>query len=297
MGFWGILAVTVTIVTLLTLILAYFFPKPILRRLGDYLTGGEAYAPSESATVTGNVTLYRANADHPAAALAVVFLGGCGFYCEPAHTYGFMNALHAEIGSECDLLTFVYPTRFEFTIHQTMLAINETLRPYLSYGTIHAVGISFGALLAGAFMQKERSANAAGTMQVPAIGMRFATLTTIGGLFESRLDVPLLTGILRHMVLAHTPGLEHYTCYGLLDVPKLVISSAGDFMSPLSAKFIRTERCQAKMFASSSAAHGFFRFVNLEESRETVRLIAEFIRQNKRPDAATIVVGDSVVGG
>jgi hypothetical protein len=293
MGFWGILAVTVTIAILLTLILAYFYPRPILRRLGDYLTGGAVYAPTTAATVTGNVTLYRANVDQPAAALMVVFLGGCGFYCEPAHNYSFLNALHAEIGTDCDLMTFVYPTRFEYTIPQTMLAINEVLRPFLSYGTIHAVGISFGALLAGAFMQKERSASAASQMQIPAIGMRFATLTTIGGLFESQLDVPLLTGILRHMVLRHTPGLEHYTCYGLLGVPKLVISSAGDFMSPLSAKFIRTERCQAKMFSSSAATHGFFRYVNMEEARETIQLMAEFIRKNQRPAVPAIaVVGD-----
>lgn len=299
MNFGGLLALVLTLVIVLLLVGVYLYPDPIQRGIGRCMSGGVSYEPNEHVTTTaeGDI-LYRRRRDQPAESLAVVFLGGGGFYCNPKHSYGFLNRLHDAIGERFDLLTFIYPTRFNHTVRDSMLAINGILARYKSlYGSTHAVGISFGALLAGTFHQKELSERKAQTLQVPQIGLRFASFSAIGGFFEVDLRSSLLTALFRWAIMRGTPAIEQYGCFGLPEtLPKLAFSSRGDFLLAHTLKFAASETCQSKVFESSGLTHSYFQYPNLPEARETIALLAQFLLEQHAAEERRFEVATAALG-
>lgn len=266
------------------------------------------YAPHEAAQVTPKYTLYRQRRkrQHYRAAAAaadddtqyiltknliVCFVGGAMMTSSRKCVYGALNYLYEHLTlqqqpkhgrrskNNYDILVFKYPVRFESTLHQSMLSINETLSQFTHYERVHAIGFSVGAMLAGAFHQKESNKTIAETMKIPQIGMTFTTFVGICGLYETTFAAEILTKLFKFYILSKTPSAHNYTCYGM-NIPRLIISSTSDFLFPQSSKFIQEQPVAYKIYQSQTLPHSFPQYINLPEARDALNRIIAFIRQN-----------------
>lgn len=170
--------------------------------------------------------------------LIVVFIGGALVTCEPRNVYGFCNDLYREMNGQFEIVVFRYPVRFRYSLHEIMLHINDTLRNFVHYNHVHAIGISIGALLAGAFYNKEIDRKAADEMKLSQIGMRFESFTGICGVYECRFEASLINRLFRFYILRNTPGIEYYTCFRMTAIPVFIISSTSDFLLEQTRRFI-----------------------------------------------------------
>lgn len=170
--------------------------------------------------------------------LIVVFIGGALVTCEPRNIYGFCNDLFRELDGQFEIVVFRYPVRFRYSLHEIMSHINDTLRNFVHYNHVHAIGISIGALLAGAFHNKEVDRKVADEMKLPQIGMRFESFIGVCGVYECRFDASLINRLFRFYILRNTPGMEHYTCFRMTTIPVLIISSTSDFLLEQTRRFI-----------------------------------------------------------
>lgn len=270
---------TILISVLVIILLAWvvFYPEPIKYVL-TALYPGQDYAPNENAKRIANTTLYSSpNSSHDK--LVVVFIGGSGLYSRMDNFYGFSNKLNEMLGDEYDILLFEYPVRFKNTILDSMIAINKVLVDYIHYKTVHAIGISFGALLAGAFYQKEATLTKSIAMKVPQIGIKFTTLSVLSGVFECKFNADLMTKLFNFYIMRGTPSTINYTCYGI-PIPKLAISANTDFLVAQTVKFIQHEQCESKIYKSQSLPHAFCQHINLDEAIDSIKLVSNFIVKN-----------------
>lgn len=274
MGVGVIFSILVSILILSVLVLIVLFPEPI-KPLISALVPNIEYQQNDNAKLIGKTTLYsNPTSNHDK--LIVVFIGGCGLFSNRNNFYGMTNVMNELMGSNYDILLFEYPVRFKNTILETMLAINKILVDYIHYTTIHAVGVSFGSLLAGAFCQKEAFISKALAMKVPQIGMRFASLSAVSGVLDCSFSAQLMTSLFNFYIMRNTPGILNYTCYGL-QIPRLVISATTDFLVAQTTRFIQNEVGQYKIYNSKNLPHAFIQYINLEEAIDAIGRIRDFI--------------------
>lgn len=273
-----IFAIVITVVTLVIMAALIFRPTPI-KYLINRLHTSVSYDPAKTAKITSKYTLYtRPTSKHDK--LIVVFIGGCGLFSQLNSIYGITNWLDNRLGNEheYDVVTFNYPTRFQHTVLDSMLSINKSLLDFVHYPNVHVIGVSFGALLAGAFYHKESSLEISKNMRVPQIGLKFKSFTALSGLFEVNFNAKFLTTLVDYYIMKNVPSKENYTCYNM-KLPKFAVSAVSDFLVAQTVKFCSTERehTQCKVYDSTSLPHAFPQFLNLTESMETLEMVAVFI--------------------
>lgn len=273
---WSIFTLILSIVLFCLIVYIIIIPFPlkyIIRRINPKSN----YPPNSNATITANYTLYS-NEGSTHNRLIVVFIGGALLTCEVANSYGLCNYLNEKLGKDYDILLFNYPVRFKNTLHETMLAINAKLTNFVHYDDVHAIGISFGALLAGAFYNKEYSKMASRKMAIPQIGMLFRSLTAFSGLFETKFNASILTTLFKFYIMRKTKSILDYTCYGL-PVPKLIINSKSDFLLAQTMKMAESEQCEVHIYESTILPHPFVQFINLAEATDALDRFVKFIRR------------------
>lgn len=279
---WSFLGLFITVIIIVVVVYFIINPTPVTLLL-DKLNPGVIYKANSNALVNTDYTLYSdPKSTHEQ--LVIVFIGGAGLFSTVSNVYGLTNELNEQLGPTYDILTFNYPTRYKYTIQQTMLAINEKLKNYITYTKIHVIGISFGALLAGAFFHKEAHSEISTQMGVPQIGMHFKSFIILSGLMETKFNSILLEKIFQMYILRGTPGIQHYSCYGI-KVPKFVISAKSDFLLAQSMKFIESEHCEYKMYESTILPHAFAQLIHLDNSKDSIQRMVKFIETHNNIDS------------
>lgn len=278
-----IISTILSLVALGLLIWLVIVPTP-LKIVVDAICPSVKYAPNSNALVNANYTFYS-NHGSKHDKLVIVFLGGSLLFSNILTIYGITNLLNEKFGNSYDIVTFSYPTRFKYTVRDALLSINKSLADFINYDTIHAVGISVGALLAGAFYQKEKFKVNSDAMQVPQIGIQFKTFSALSGVFETKFNASILTALFKFYIMRNTPSLLKYTCYGM-NIPKLIICAKSDFLLAQTVKFIRHEPCEYHIYESplSLLPHAFSQFINLPEARDSIDRIVTFINKNDKLD-------------
>lgn len=278
MGVFGTLfSILISLIVLAIIIWYVLYPEPIKYVLLARQPGPK-YEANANATKTATSTLYS-SPESKHETLVVIFIGGGALFSDMSSCYGFANQLNENLGPEYDILVFQYPVRFKHTVLDAMLATNKILMNYIHYKTVHAVGISFGSILAGAFYQKETALLKSTAMKVPQIGMKFSTLSMLSGLVECEFNVDLLTKLFKFYIMRGTPGLKYYTCYGL-PIPKFLASANTDFLISQTAKFIQQEHCEYKIYQSKTLTHAFCQYMNLDEALDVNKRVSDFIKNN-----------------
>jgi len=274
---WNIFSIVLTIILVIALIWFIINPIPV-KYVFSYFAPKTIFQPNGNHTATKDYTLYtNTNSKHDK--LVVIIPGGAGLLNGIDNLYGFMNMLNENLGDGFDILTFSYPVRFKHTIHDSMLMMNRVLEQFLHYDQVHAIGISFGALLIGAFYNKEENTQASQQMNLPKIGMRFKSFVGVCGMYEPFFNIDLISWLFKVYIMRNTLGLKRYTCYGM-SIPRLIISADSDFLVAQSSKFIKTEPCESKIYTSHTLPHAFPQYINLSEAKESIVNISKFIIKN-----------------
>lgn len=268
--------IIITILILVGIIYTIIIPWPA-KLICRYYSPDIVYEKNENANVTSKYTLYTSTGSKHDK-LVIVFPGGAGLFSELNNVYGLMNTLNTHLGSDYDILTFSYPTRFKSTIQQSMLAINTILLEFIHYTEIHAIGISFGCLLAGAFYQKESHLRISSMMSVPQIGMKFNSFVGICGIYDTRFNSSIITWLFRTYIMHKTNALKYYSCYNM-NIPKYIVSAKSDFLVAHAVKFIKSEQSEYQIYDTRLLPHAFPQFLNLNEARETLDKISAFIKK------------------
>ncbi|KAI5630646.1 OrNVorf47-like-3 [Venturia canescens] len=266
-----------TILSLLCVILIVLFiisPAPLKKSMEQYILAGE----SDPATNTKVEDLYTLYSRPNNKKLFVWFQGGAFLLNNRKTSYGILNALNDAL-IEFDILVFDYPLRFSYSVHDAMLATNKILDQFHGYNEYYAAGYSAGALLMGAFMQKELNKEIARKMDVPVIGIQFKAIIGICGLYQTEFDSTLLTSLFQFYIMRGTPNKKLYSCYGL-SVPTLVIGATAEFLYTQTKKFTKSTGCKLKVFQDTSLPHEFPLMLEFPETKESVESMIEFLRAN-----------------
>lgn len=277
-----LVSVIVSVVVLTLLVWLIITPAP-LKYIFAAAFPTIDYSPNANAKVTKDYTLY-ANPKSKGEKLIIVFIGGSGLYSKIENIYGFTNTLNEKLNEDYDIVTFKYPVRFTHTVLDAMLSINNTLSKFLHYKEYHAVGISFGALLAGAFYQKEHFKEASIAMRVKQIGIHFKSFSGLSGMYETSFNVELLTRMFDFYIMRNTPGKAWYTCYNMaiykdVGLPKLAISAESDFLVAQTLKFLLTEASSSKIYKSQTLPHSFSQLIHLPEALNSIDRVIAHIKK------------------
>jgi hypothetical protein len=281
------------ICVVLLIILAYYVINPSPLKLIVLKTFAEAnYTPNQNAEILNLYTIYKSpkpptpsnninylHRDTSNKNLIVMFVGGAFLFGDCRNVLGIGNYLNDLFKERYDIVTFDYPVRFKYTLKDTMLHINKVLINFIMYENIHVVSISAGTLLAGAFYRKEQDINVSRRMQIPQIGIRFKSFIGLSGLYETTFNSDVLTSLFRFYIMRGTPGIEHYTCFGI-DLPKLIITATSDFLFAQSVKFIQNEsNVEHEIYRNKHLPHAFMQLMNLDESQKSMTQIYNFIER------------------
>lgn len=279
-----IISTVISLGILVLLVWFVMYPAPV-KLILDRVFPTVEYKANANAQQRPRFTRW-ANTPSKRDALVVIFIGGAGLFSKVNTIYGFANMLNEQIGATHDIVTFNYPVRFKNTVYDAMLDINETLTQFLrEYGNLykhfHAVGISFGALLAGAFYNKEDSIAKSREMKVKRLGLKFESFVGINGLFDANFNVKIFDKLFKYYIMKGTPALHNYNCDDMV-IPKFVISSKSDFLLTQSIGFIRRSRTSNLQFHiyDKSIPHTFPQLTHLEEARDCIKRVAAFIVSN-----------------
>lgn len=274
MDAWKLLSIILSLAILISLIYFLYAPTQI-KYLFKIKFPRIDYVCNANGQIFDNYTLYAAQ-QQPADNLLIVFIGGAALYSRVQTIYGFTNELYDRIGEKFDILTFSYPVRFKNTVRDMLIYINAILQKFLHYKNVHACGISFGTLLAGAFIKKEGSLQASKKMQVPQIGMNVKSLSGFSGLYGTKFNSQLLTNLFKFYVMRQTPGIEYYSCYNLA-IPTLAISSSSDFLVAQTFRFAKREGSEVKIFQAPYLRHAFVQVITLDEAKQALDMLAKFL--------------------
>lgn len=259
------------------------FVKPLVRKLFKAPT----YKLGPGGIINGNVVTYTRDGNRKA---IIVFIGGAFLFNNLDTHYGFTNELFAQIRNDYDVIVVRYPVRYNTnfgnlikfrltnTMRDMMLSINESLTPFaMKYDVFHAISFSAGALLSGTFAHKEQDPKYANSIKVPAIGVRFKTMSIYCGLYETVFSSDALTKLFTFYVGRNTPSEKNYSCYNL-DIPKYVVSTTNDILYTQTAKYMKLEpKVTYRIFNKKKLAHVFPQIIDMEETKlileETIRFI------------------------
>lgn len=268
----------ISIVILIFIIWVVIVPSPI-KYIISFIYPSINYDVNSNAKITKKYTIYR-NPRSNNTNIIVVFIGVGGVYCKLDSVYGLTNCLNERLGNEFDIITFNYPVRFKYSILDAMESINNSLIGLSkTYKNIHAIGISFGALLAGAFYNKEQSLDISLKMKIKRIGINFKSFIGLCGLYETNFNNSLLTNLFNFYIMRNTPYIRKYTCFEM-QIPRLIMSATSDLLINQTYKYIRTENVKSKIYKSKTLPHGFFQFVNSSESQDAIENMIVFIKDN-----------------
>lgn len=270
-----ILALILLVVIVYTLIRPTVL-KPLIYRLA---ISGE-YEPLPLADVQTDYTLYTTkNSNTKQRELIVVLIGGAFLIRSMKSYYGVANYLYTAMSDAYDVAVLQYPVRFSHTVRDAILSINETLTKIaLSYRACHMIGFSAGALLAGTFIRKEVDAQLAKSLQVPQIGLRVASMTSVCGLLYTMFSNDLLNLLFQFYIMRNTPSAKSYHAQSL-NVPTLVVTSRQDILYNQSMRYAQSEPCEVKI-VNGKLIHMFVQLINLEEARECLDVIMKFIKKS-----------------
>lgn len=274
MEYFGIISVIVSLLLLALVIWLVITPTPVKYILSRTFTYSP-YMANANATITERYTLYK-SATSQLQNLIIVFIGGGFLYSSVTNIYGITNYLNEKFQNDYDILTFAYPVRFKHTIHSAMLVINEILKDFINYEHVHAIGVSAGTLLAGAFYQKETHPEKATAMKIPQIGMHFKSFIGLSGIYEPVFNSKVVSGLFKFYIMRNTPSIKHYTCYRM-GIAKLVISAQSDFLLAQTSKYIQTEPNDNHIYPSTTLPHAFSQLINLDEARDSLDRVYDFI--------------------
>lgn len=282
---WTFISIFISIILLIAIIRIIIVPTPVKYVLSQFYPS-IIEKENSNAKVDDKYTLYT-NLGSSHKNLIVVFFGGGGISCKLNSIYGFTNKLNDLLGNEFDIVTFDYPVRFQHRIWDAMNSINTSLIGFnKSYTNIHAIGISFGALLAGAFYQKEESLDVSEKMNIERIGIHFKSFIGLSGLYETTPNDSFLTKLFNFYIMRNTPAVKKYTCFGM-ELPRLIMSATSDFLINQTYKYIDTEDVQFKIYESETLPHAFFQIVDLPESKKAIERMIVFIKANTTSDQSS----------
>lgn len=274
MDVWTLISTLLSIIIIGLTIWMIITPAP-LKLILNKIYFQDDYNANVNANVTPDYTLYSMpNSKHDK--LIVIFVGGAFLFSIVSNVYGIMNVLNEKLTDKYDILTFSYPVRFKYTLKDSLIGINKILSQFVHYPVVHAVGVSAGVLLAGAFYQKESNLTVAQQMQVPQIGMQFKSFCGLSGIYETKLNTDLLTTLFDFYIMRNTPSKLKYTCYNM-PIPKYVISAKSDFLLAQTVKYAQNEPCQYHIYDSLTLPHAFSQLINLPEALDSLDRISQFI--------------------
>lgn len=275
--FWFVLSIIITIAFIVCFV--YFIVNPIpLKFICRCYIPDVAYEPNKNANIDNRYSFYtnpnKANSNN----LVVVFPGGAGLFSELNNIYGLTNTLNENLGPDYDILALKYPVRFKSTIQESLIEINDILLQFIHYDNVHAIGVSFGALLIGAFYHKEMSMEAARSMGLAQIGMKFKSFVGICGMYDVKFNAKLITWLFEMYIMRGTPGIKRYTCYNMT-IPRYVVSAKSDFLLAQTSQYIQNEELtKYKVYDSTTLPHAFPQYINFPEAIEVLQEIATFIK-------------------
>lgn len=256
-----------------TICILYIIWKPnILKKVLNVIPEYE-YDLNEYGVELENYTLYHRENNKK---LLVFFNGGAFIYSNRKNTYGLLNELSTLL-KEYDILTFDYPVRFDFTIKETMLNINETLKKFLNYESYYGLSESAGSLLLGTFCLKESNLDFSKKIEIPQIGINFKCFIGITGVFSIDFNNRILNNLFKIYIMRNTPNLKLYSAFNL-NIPRLIISNKYDFLFTQTENFLQNQPSSYKIFENELLPHTFI-FSNIyKETSESIQLIFNFLK-------------------
>ncbi|KAI5630645.1 OrNVorf47-like-2 [Venturia canescens] len=276
MTLWYFVNIILTLILIILSVVFIIIPAPMKTSLKDFTLVASESDPATNAEVKDLYTLYSRPNNKK---LLVWFQGGAFLLNNRKTSYGILNALNDAL-IEFDVLVFDYPLRFSHSVHDAMLATNKILEQFYAYDEYYAAGFSVGALLMGAFMQKELNKEIARKVDVPVIGIQFKAIISLCGVYSMKFDCLLLNLISRLYIMRGTPNPHLYSYHGLLSVPLLVISATSEFLYTETYKFTKSTACELKVFRGALLPHEFPLMLEFPETKESIESVIEFLRAN-----------------
>lgn len=257
-----------------------------LRKRSTALT--ETTTKSATKTTTDTESVIETSSVPKKKALICVFIGGAFMFCHRKQVYGMINECFKRM-PDFDIAILNYPTRFKYTLTQTLLSINksiEKLTKDVKYSKILGLGNSAGVLLMGAFQHKELNKTISEKIKVPQINVQFDAMVSVCGLLSPNFDNPLVRRLFSFYMTRGTEHSELYTFFGLNSIPKLLISSEDDFLVYQTRRYVELEPCEYYI-AKKGLHHNFLAWTNLEESQKMFNLIAAFFKKQFKSDISS----------
>lgn len=272
-----------TLAVILALVSLVLIPAPFKPLLFDTYIPPQYYMLAANAKEYDYYTVYTGANELYKRDLLVWFNGGGFLYSDRKTSYGLLNELSRNL-PEFDVLVFDYPVRFRHTVHEAMIAVNKALSEtkVRRYDNYYAGGMSAGTLLMGTFQSKETTPAVADKIRVPAIGIKFKAMVGVCGLYRSTFDNGLLNALFRFYIMRGTPAAELYSCYGLTDTPKLVISATTEYLYSQTYRFVALEPCDSKVYTNDLLTHSFPLLNNCPEAQDTVQRITAFVKKHSQ---------------
>lgn len=215
--------------------------------------------------------------------LLVWFNGGAFLKTDRRSSFGVLNELN-DIVPHYDIVTFDYPTRFRYTLRDSLNRVYKILRILYrrkNYKFMYAVGFSAGVLLAGAYQNNETNENATKRMAIARNGKPFDGIVSLCGLLIPSFNDPYIDYAFKFYFMRGVPGSEYYTCTNLTNTPKLLLSSTVDYLRTQTLRFIETESCFNYVYKSNTLPHSFPLMPHFDETRNIIERIAAFVNDTE----------------
>lgn len=274
MNWWFIITTIISIYIIGLFIQSLLVPSWIKYLIRDKVNDA-CYDHLNIAKVHTNYTLYSNGKNKN---LIVIFMGGAFLFNDVCTHYGLANRIYENMQDNYDVAVLKYPVRFQNTLHDSMLCINNSLTELLTYDSYHAIGVSSGALLAGTFIQKESSKITSAQIKLPQIGISFKSFVGLSGLYETTFDKKILTDLFSFYILKNTPNAQLYSCYGI-NIPRLLISSKNDTLFAQTTKYLQRETCERHIY-HEILPHTFVQLLNLPQALDAIDRACKFIRKH-----------------
>lgn len=133
------------------------------------------------------------------------------------------------------------------------------------YKHVHAIGISAGAMLAGAYQTNEFNTTHQ-NMRLDRVNKSFDSIVSICGLLVPSFYDKYLDHTFKFYIMRGTPNYESYTCSNLT-TPMLVISAENEYLFSQSYHFIsQNNKIPYKVYTALYLSHTFALSPQYEET-------------------------------
>lgn len=214
--------------------------------------------------------------------LIIWYHGGCFILEHPEIVLPFLGSLRREL-SNCDILTFCYPTPFDFTLHDSIQFGNDVISSVISpkYKNYYICGDSAGSFYAAITANIQDSPTLHRILDIEKLNLKFNGLISVSGFFDMTFDNNILLKSLFSFYMAR--NLKNTNAYHVRDIfiPSLIFTSTADFLLKQNVDFANLNQhrdSHLKIFDSPRAVHDYISYTSLPETIETIELIREFIK-------------------